>query len=141
VFTDAELLAYLDESAPAERMAAIERALRDDAALGERVGRLVAGRDAGLHSLGEVWRRRRLTCATREELGSLLLGVLDPQRDAYLRFHVETVGCAWCAASLADLRDRHAASDAPAAQARQRRYFQSSVGRLTPKGEAPMTKH
>jgi anti-sigma factor RsiW len=133
VFSDAELLAYLDESASAERMAAIERALRDDPSLGERVNRLVAGRDAGLHSLGEVWRRRRLTCATREELGSLLLGVLETQREAYLRFHLETVGCAWCAASLADLHERHAASEAPAAEARQRRYFQSSVGRLTGK--------
>ncbi|MGL4512915.1 MAG: hypothetical protein ACRCT8_07465 [Lacipirellulaceae bacterium] len=133
MFSDAELFAYLDESAPAERMAAIERALRDDDRLGERVAKLVAGRDAGLHSLGEVWRRRRLTCATREQLGALLLGVVEPQLEAYLRFHIETVGCAQCAASLADLEQLHAASGPAAAEARQRRYFQSSVGRLAAK--------
>lgn len=127
--TDAELHAYLDEAVAPERVAVIEAALREDADLREQLATLVAGRDAGLHSLGEVWRRRRLTCPTREQLGSHLLGVLPEALADYTRFHLETVGCRWCNASLEDLRDRHAEGDEDAPR-RRGRYFESSAGRL-----------
>ncbi len=129
-YSNAELLSYLDEAASPERMAAIEEELRSDDELRSRVAGLVAGRDAGLHSLGEVWRRRRLTCPTREELGSFLLGVLDKDHAEYIRFHLEVIECRLCAASLEDLQDQHATSAAEAIGARRERYFQSSVGRL-----------
>lgn len=128
-FTTAELLAYLDEAAPPERIAAIEATLRDDDALRDRVAVLVAGRDAGLHSLGEVWRRRRLTCPTREQLGSHLLGVLPDGLAGYVVFHLRSVECPWCVASLEDLRERHEGSADPP-EGRRGRYFESSVGRL-----------
>ncbi|MEM6798382.1 MAG: hypothetical protein AAF589_02605 [Planctomycetota bacterium] len=129
--TNAELEAFLDESLPPERMAAIEEALRggDDAlqaALAEVSGR----RDAGLHSLGGVWRSRRLTCPTREQLGSYLLGVLDEGHADYIRFHLEELACRPCVASLADLESRQSAADAQQVEGRRRRYFQSSVGGL-----------
>lgn len=130
-FTDAELAAYLDESAPQDRVAAIEEALRDDEALRDRLAESVARRDAGLHSLGEVWRRRRLTCPTREQLGSYLLGVLPDDLADYVRFHLEVVECHVCRANVADLRERHAAGgQGEAGGARRQRYYQSSVGRL-----------
>ncbi|MEO1496393.1 MAG: hypothetical protein AAFV43_04505 [Planctomycetota bacterium] len=136
-YSTAELIAYLDEAAPAGRMSEIESALRDDAELRERLATLVSARDAGLHSLGEVWRRRRLTCPTREQLGSYLLGVLPDGPDGglagYLRFHVEVVECRWCLANLEDLREKHAgaAEAADDVETRRGRYFQSSVGRLS----------
>lgn len=129
-FTDAELHAYLDEAAAPERVAQIEAALREDATLREQLATLVAGRDAGLHSLGEVWRRQRLTCPTREQLGSHLLGVLPEALADYTRFHLEAVGCRWCNASLEDLSERHERSDEEEAPRRRGRYFQSSAGRL-----------
>ncbi len=132
MFSDALLHAYLDEVAPAEQMVAIEVALRTDGALQKRLAALVAGRDAGLHSLGEVWRRRRLTCPTREQLGSHLLGVLPEGLADYVRFHLEQAECRWCAANLEDLQKQHdATSRAEERDDRRQRYFQSSVGRLS----------
>lgn len=129
-YSNAELFSYLDEAASPERMAAIEEELRSDDELRNRVAGLVAGRDAGLHSLGEVWRRRRLTCPTREELGSFLLGVLDKGHAEYVRFHLEVIECRLCTASLEDLQNQHATSASEEIGARRERYFQSSVGRL-----------
>jgi hypothetical protein len=128
--TDAELDGFLDEALPAELMAAIETALRDDAALAKRLSAAVGRRDAGVHSLSAVWRRHRLSCPPREQLGSHLLGVLDPAADDYLHFHLEVVGCRFCKASLEDLREQHAAADAQSVQRRRTRYFQSSAGYL-----------
>lgn len=130
MFTDAQLHAYLDEAAPVEQIAAVEAVLRDDESLRERLAALVAQRDAGLHSLGEVWRRRRLTCPTREQLGSYLLGVLEEPLTEYARFHLEVVGCRWCTASVEDLSERHAAPADEDSSTRRKKYFQSSVGRL-----------
>ena len=107
--TDAELDGFLDEALPAERMAAIEAALRDDEALAKRLSAAVGRRDAGVHSLSAVWRRHRLSCPTREQLGSHLLGVLDEQTEDYSKFQLEVVACRCCQASLDDLRDQHAA--------------------------------
>ncbi|QDV80893.1 hypothetical protein [Botrimarina mediterranea] len=129
-FTDAELHAYLDEAAAPERIAAIEAALRDDDELRERLATLVSGRDAGLHSLGEVWRRNRLTCPSREQLGSHLLGVLPEAHADYVRFHLEVVDCRWCNANVEDLRERHE-RDGDEAPRRRGKYFESSVGRLS----------
>lgn len=136
-YTDAQLDGFLDDALPAEQMTAIEAALRTDAALGERMTAAVGRRDAGVHSLAAIWRRHRLTCPTREQLGSHLLGVLEPGLDAYLKFHLTTIGCRLCQASLEDLRAQNAAAGAEhgAAERRRSRYFQSSAGYLSGKGE------
>ncbi|MEM8864967.1 MAG: hypothetical protein AAGF31_05415 [Planctomycetota bacterium] len=133
-FTTAELEAFLDELLPPERMAVIEDALRGgDDVLQSQLTEINGRRDAGLHSLGEVWRRRRLTCPTREQLGSFLLGVLDEGHADYVKFHLETLACRPCLASLEDLQSRQSQADASAAgeaEQRRRKYYQSSVGRL-----------
>jgi hypothetical protein len=85
-------------------------------------------RDRGEHSIGAIWRRKRLTCPTREQLGSYLLGVVEPDYQDYLDFHLYTIGCAYCLANLTDLRGQQEA--APQAQERRRRYFESSAGLL-----------
>jgi hypothetical protein len=133
-FTDAELAAYLDEDLPQERMVTIEQHLRDDPTLCERMANIVGERDAGVHTVGAMWRRNRMSCPTREQLGSFLLNVLDNAHTGYLRFHLETVGCRICNASLADLRDQHAADDAAAVESRRKKYFQSSAGYLSSEG-------
>jgi hypothetical protein len=129
--SDAELERFLDEALPPERMAALEAALRGDDALQSRLAAAVGRRDAGVHSLSAVWRRHRLTCPTREQLGSHLLGVLDAGLDGYIKFHLETVACRYCQASLEDLRSQHAAADAAVTEQRRKRYFQSSAGYLS----------
>ncbi len=111
-------------------MAAIEDALRNDASLAERLAGTIGRRDAGVHSLGAIWRRNRLSCPSREELGSYLLDVLGPDHSDYVRFHLETIGCRFCIANLEDLRSEQAAAEADGSKQRRRRYFQSSAGYL-----------
>ncbi len=128
--TDAELESYLDEALSEGRMADVETALRDDEGLVRRLSAVAGRRDAGVHSLGAVWRRRRLSCPTREQLGSFLLGILDPAHADFVVFHVERVGCRYCSASLADLRAQHEAEEQTETVTRRKKYFQSSVGHL-----------
>ncbi len=129
-FTTAELEAYLDEALPSQRMAQIEAVLRETPALVQQLASITQGRSSGVHSLGTIWRRHRLTCPSRAELGSSLLGVLEPAQAAYIQFHVETVGCRLCQASLEDLRGQHQAADPQARELRRSKYFQSSAGYL-----------
>jgi hypothetical protein len=133
-FTDAELAAFLDEDLPQERMASIEQALRDNPELGKRITSIVGQRDAGVHTVGAMWRRNRLSCPSREQLGSFLLEVLDASHMRYVRFHLESVGCRVCNASLADLRSAHAADTEAEIATRRKKYFQSSAGYLSSDG-------
>jgi hypothetical protein len=125
-----ELEAFLDEALPIEQMAAIEDALRHSDALQKQLAAINGRRDAGVHSLGEIWRRRRLSCPTREKLGSFLLGVLPRDAADHTKFHLEIIGCRYCAASITDLKAQQSAAEADIAQRRRQKYFQSSAGYL-----------
>lgn len=124
-----DLDAYLDEALPPEEMARVELALRNDPELRRRLAAINARRDAGVHSLGEIWRRHRLTCPSREQLGSYLLEALPEEQADYVTFHLQAVGCRYCKANLTDLEQQQAESP-DAAETRRRKYFQSSVGHL-----------
>jgi hypothetical protein len=130
--TIAELEAYLDEALPADQMAAIEAALRTQPDLLEQLAAINRRRDAGVHSLGEVWRRHRLSCPTREELGRYLMQAMDAEHAEFIRFHLEVSGCRFCAANVQDL-ERRLAETPDASHTRQRRYFESSAGYLRKK--------
>jgi anti-sigma factor RsiW len=130
--TQADLQAYLDEAlAPAE-MAAIEVELRKKPELLKQLAAINARRDAGVHSVGEIWRRQRLSCPSREQLGSYLLGALDQEHSEYVDFHLGKIGCRYCQANLEDLR-RQQQEKAEAATTRRRKYFQSTAGHLRKK--------
>lgn len=129
--SDAELLGYLDEMLSLQQAAEIEQALRDSPALRQRAALLVKRRDQGGHSVGEIWRRERLSCLTRSQLGSYLLGTLEPQLTDYIEFHLDTIGCRICLANLDDLRQAAAGTVETQQSQRRRRYFESSAGRLT----------
>ncbi len=125
-----ELLdAYLDDALNDAETARVEQALRDSDPLRRRLRALMQERDRGDHSIGAVWRREHLSCPTREQLGSYLLEVLDEAQQDYIRFHLETVGCASCVANKTDL-EASLREPAPKAQQRRRRYFESSAGYL-----------
>ena len=127
-YSHEELLAYLAEQLPAERMAVIEHSLRESEPLRREVAVLARERDQGGFTVGEVWRRERLSCPTRSQLGSFLLGALDEGPRDYVEFHLNTIGCRVCAANLADLQQ--ATAPAPEKQRRRRKYFDSSAGYL-----------
>jgi hypothetical protein len=128
-YTQAELEAYLDEALAPSEMAAMEAELRGRTDLLQQLATINARRDAGVHSLGEIWRRNRLSCLTREQLGSFLLGALDQEQAAYVTFHLETIGCRYCQANHDDLR-REQEESQDHAQRRRSKYFQTSAGHL-----------
>jgi hypothetical protein len=128
-FTNADLEAYLDESLGPADMAAIERELRQNRELARMLAGIHARRDSGVHTLGEIWRRLRISCPTRDQLGSYLLRAMAPEHAEYVDFHIEKVGCRFCAANLADLKRRQEES-AEVAVTRRRKYFDSSAGYL-----------
>jgi hypothetical protein len=117
---------YLADALPPEDLARVEKALRDSAELRARLEDVRQDRgDPGLHTLGAIWRRARLTCPSRQQLGSYLLDALDPERAGYIKFHLEVVACPFCQANLADLK----AKSAPAAtetRSRHGRILESS---------------
>jgi hypothetical protein len=127
-FTDDELLAYLDEMLPADRAAELEGTLRSSPELRQRAAALIQRRDQGGHTVGEIWRRQRLSCLSRSELGGYLLGTLEEGPAAYVEFHLRTIGCRVCAANLDDLRQ--AQQDAVGARQRRQKFFESSAGAL-----------
>jgi anti-sigma factor RsiW len=125
----ADLEAYLDEALPPQEMAAIENALREDRELVARLAAIHARRDVGVHSLGEIWRSGRLSCLSRQQWGSYLLGALSEELADYATFHLQVVGCRTCQANLSDLKQQQADAG-ETVQVRRRKYFQSSAGYL-----------
>jgi len=137
MISDPVLLAYLDESLANEKMVEVELAIRNEPQLRQRLTQLIAQRDVGVHSIGDIWRRHRLSCPSREALGSFLLGAMLDQNAQYIQFHIETLGCRYCQANLEDLKAKAKAAEESAADtraaeavARRRKIFQSSVGRI-----------
>jgi hypothetical protein len=127
--TREHLDAYLDDALTDGETARVEQALRDSEPLRRQLRNLLQERDRGEHSIGAVWRRQRLSCPAREQLGSYLLQVLDAEQQEYVAFHLTTIGCPFCQANLADLELRQKEA-APAAEQRRRRFFESSAGYL-----------
>jgi hypothetical protein len=130
--TQSELEAYLEEALPPEEMAAIEQELRGRPEILQRLSAINGRRDAGVHSVGEIWRRQRLSCPPREQLGSYLLSALDDEHMAYVTFHIQKIGCRFCASNLEDLR-RQQDETIEVIEIRRTKYFQSTAGHLRKK--------
>jgi hypothetical protein len=124
-----ELDAYLDEALSAEQMSRVEEALRESADLREQLKQIIGQRDAGVHSLGGIWRKHRLSCPSRTDLGSYLLSVLPEAEQDMVTFHLEVAGCPLCQASVRDLESQQAAAGSET-DVRRKKYFQSSMGHL-----------
>jgi DNA-binding phage protein len=123
------LQTYLDDALSEGETAQVEQALRGSEALRRLLRAVMQDRDRGEHSIGAIWRSQRLSCPTREQLGSYLLQALDEGQQDYIGFHLQTVACPFCLANLADLQTLQK-EPAPKAQDRRRRFFESSAGYL-----------
>ena len=122
--TIAMLRNYLADALPPEDLARVEKALRDSAELRARLEDVRNNReDFQLHTLGAIWHRSRLTCPSRQQLGSYLLDALDPELAAYIKFHIEVVECPYCQANLADLERRQAGPPSERTTGRRDRIF------------------
>ena len=135
---DNTLRNYLVDALPPEELARVEKALRDSAQLRERLEDVRHHRaDVHLHTLGAIWHRCRLTCASRQQLGSYLLDALDPELAAYIRFHLEVIECLYCQANLADLERQQAGHPGPATESRGKRFLEATrelLGEETSRG-------
>jgi hypothetical protein len=123
------LVGYLEDALSDDETAQIEQELRKSESLRNQLKALMSERDRGEHSVGAIWRRHRLSCVPREQLGSYLLGVLDEGLQDYIQFHVKTIGCAYCLANLADLQSQQQDADGQT-KTRRKRFYQTSAGLL-----------
>jgi hypothetical protein len=120
---------YLNDALPDAELTAVEKAVREQPAVQALFNQIRQEADRGEPSVGAVWRRERLSCPTREQLGGYLLQALDPDLLEYIEFHLLTVGCAYCLANLDDLK-RLQAEPAETRTTRRRRIVNSSAGLL-----------
>jgi hypothetical protein len=100
------LRAYVSDALPDAELVAVERALRDSAELRKLLKQVIDQEDRGEHTAGAIWRRERISCPPRDQLGGYLLGAGDSDLLDYIRFHLEEIGCPYCRANLEDLRAR-----------------------------------
>jgi hypothetical protein len=123
---DEMLRGYLADALAPELMARVEKSLRESSELRAQLEDIRQNRgDAGLHTLGAIWRRGRLSCPTRQQWGSYLLEALEPAYAEYLTFHLDVVGCPFCQANLSDLKGK-TEHTTPAAKSRTKRIYHSS---------------
>lgn len=99
----------------------------------DRIGPPLAHRDASFAAteseafdslLTEIWETQRLTCPKRTTLGGYLLHTLDASWSQYVGFHLSTVGCPFCTASVEDLQKQTSSDPRPL----QDRIVQSTIG-------------
>ena len=97
---------YLNDALPDAELAAVERALRSSAELRALLSAGLGQEDRGEHTAGAIWRRERVSCPTRDQLGGYLLGAGDPDLLDYVQFHLDVIGCPYCQANLDDLKQQ-----------------------------------
>jgi len=119
---------YIHEALPDDQQASVEKALRDQPAVQALFNQVRQQEDRGEHSIGAIWRRERLSCPSREQLGGFLLQAIDPDLSDYIEFHLKTIGCPSCTANLEDLTKKQVETDEP--KKRHKRIVQSSAGIL-----------
>ncbi|MDB5313227.1 MAG: hypothetical protein JWO38_7429 [Gemmataceae bacterium] len=95
---------YLHDALPEAEMAAVEKALRGSPDLRKLLDGERDEEDRGDHTVGAIWRRERVSCPARDQLGGYLLGAGDPDLLDYVEFHINVIGCPYCQANLDDLR-------------------------------------
>ena len=128
-FTDAELEAYLDESLDSTRSTEIEESLKSDEDLLKRLSGINGRRDAGVHTLGEIWRRNQVGVPSIEVMGNYLLGVLEDDQADYIKFRMESLKCPFTVAMYNDLVAQQNES-AELSASRREKFYKTSAGFL-----------
>jgi len=100
------LRAYVSDALPDAELLAVERSLRESAELRNLLKDVIEQEDRGEHTAGAIWRRERVSCPSRDQLGGYLLEAVDTEQLEYIRFHIEEIGCPYCQANLDDLRSK-----------------------------------
>lgn len=130
IYTDAELEAFLDESLDHERASEIENAAREDQELLKRLAMINRRRDAGVHSLGAIWRRFQIGVPSKEEMGQYLLGVLDDEHSSYIDYRLNTLKCPYTRSLKTELESSMQSNDPKSERKLFDSIYQSSAGLL-----------
>lgn len=130
-FTDAELEAYLDSTLAPQRADELEEMVRADADLLKRLAQVNARRNAGIHTLGEIWRRNQIGVPTKEEMRQHLLGTLSAEESSYIEFRIKELKCVFTLALLHDLNAE--ANDSPEKSRNRRKKIYDQGASLLPK--------
>jgi hypothetical protein len=125
-FNDSELEAYLDESLDAVRATELELALSKDTHLLRRLSMINGRRDAGIHTLGEIWRRNQVGVPSNVEIEAYLAGKLAPAESEYIEFRVKELKCVFTIAMLQDAKSQHQDEASKSKSRRQKIYDQSA---------------
>jgi len=130
-WSDEKIVQYLAHQLPDTEMQALELDLRHNQQLRERFQALET--DSEVHSVGEIWRRSRISCPSRQELAQELEGHNSSGVSDYIGFHLEVVSCAICRANYEDLQNR---SNSSVVDQRRAQIFESSAGFLKPRDQS-----
>ena len=135
-FTDAELEAYLDESLDSDRAAEVELQLRSDSQLLKRLSRINSRRDAGMHTLGEIWRRNQIGVPNAATMTDYLTGRLSAEAADYIEFRIDELKCPFTIALKSAAEDQLAEADPQrdgTSQTRREKIYKKSAGLLRKK--------
>lgn len=124
-FTDSELEAYLDMSLNPARALELEEQVRQDPAILKRLTQINARRNAGIHTLGEIWRRNQIGVPSREEIVDYLNGFLPAESADYINFRVKQLKCVYTLALIQDVESEKSDREGTSIQ-RQSKVYQKS---------------
>ncbi|WP_430452157.1 hypothetical protein [Rhodopirellula europaea] len=85
----------MSNSSPRGRPRSSKR-VREDEKLRQRLIQLRGQDVAGLHTIGAIWRRQRLSCPDRSTLQAYVANQLDAEMADYVLFHLTEIGCRVC---------------------------------------------
>ena len=134
-FTEAELEAYIEESLDPNRAAQLEQAIREDEAILQRLSYLNSRRDAGIHTLGEIWRRNQVGVPSDQLIGKFIMGLTDADETNYIKFRLEILKCPFTIACWKDLSEKQLLEAEGQIETRRKKYFDSQR-RLASPGRA-----
>lgn len=129
LFSDAELEAYLDEALDPQRVVELETKLVKDKALIDRLSQINGRRNAGVHTLAEIWRRNQIGVPTKEEMSRFLLQTLSDEQSEYIQFRIDILRCPFTVALYNDLKQQAEESEDQKVN-RRRKFYESSAGLL-----------
>ncbi len=129
-FTDADLEAYLDEMLDPSDAANVEEALRQEEALLHRLSHINSRRDAGVHTLGEIWRKNQVGVPTADTMEKYVKGELAAEEKNYVEFRLKSLKCRYTIAMFRDLQERQGSGEAGQLESRRQKYFDSSADLL-----------
>ncbi|MBX3416391.1 MAG: hypothetical protein KF851_02215 [Pirellulaceae bacterium] len=129
-FTESDLEAYIDESLDPARANELEAQLKIDRELLQRLAQINQRRDAGVHTLSEIWRQNQIGVPTRDQMVGFVQGTIAEDLADYIHFRLEVLRCRFTNALHEDVESQLQSDGRQAAKQRQKKYIDSSAGLL-----------